>query len=108
MIKEDYGPEDNWKFHPLTGQPIQRGLHNWKMLFKKPSLTDWITLFLMIIVIIGAFVYASETKACRETLANLDNICEDLMKEKFDIPDEVRPELTPKSSIENISPSLYR
>lgn len=62
------------------GQPIEmkerdRGLHNWKNLFRKPSMSDWITLFIILMVLVGAYAYNIETKQCRETLSNLDSVC---------------------------------
>lgn len=54
---------------------ISTGLHNWKRLFNKPSFDDWLTLFMIAMVIIGAFMYYNETKQCKEVINNLDDIC---------------------------------
>lgn len=78
-IKKDptskYGPEETWNFDPRNGQPINRGLHNWKRLFRKPTLSDWITLGIILMVIVGAYFYYNDTKTCRETLSNIKEIC---------------------------------
>ena len=62
---------------PHCKQPYQTtvGLHNWKNLFRKPTLDDFLTLFIIILVIAAYFAYQSDTKTCRETLNNIKNIC---------------------------------
>jgi hypothetical protein len=54
---------------------LKPGLSNWKNLFKAPTLEDWITLFILIMLIAAAFAYTTETKVCKDTLNNLDEIC---------------------------------
>lgn len=49
---------------------VQPGLHNAKNLFRKPTLQDWITLAILVLVLVGAYSYNIETKACREMLKN--------------------------------------
>jgi len=51
------------------------GINNWKNLFRKPTLDDWIVLIIIILILIASYAYTLETKACKETLANLDQIC---------------------------------
>ena len=51
------------------------GLSNWKNLFKKPTVEDWVSLIILILLFLAAFAYTVDTKACRETLNNLDTIC---------------------------------
>ena len=51
------------------------GLSNWKNLFKKPTVEDWVSLIILILLFLAAFAYTIDTKACRETLNNLDKIC---------------------------------
>lgn len=54
---------------------VDTGLHNWKNLFKAPSLNDWLMLFIIAMVLFAAYAYKTDTATCRETLANLDKIC---------------------------------
>jgi hypothetical protein len=58
-------------------QPYQTkiGVDNWKNLFRTPTLDEWITLIILILLIAAAFAYTTETKSCKETLNNLDEIC---------------------------------
>jgi hypothetical protein len=58
----------------------QIGMNNWKNLFRKPTIDDWVTLFILIMLLVAAFAYTTETKQCRETLQNLDRICLDYAK----------------------------
>jgi hypothetical protein len=53
----------------------RRGLHNWKNLFRKPNIYEWTILFMIILTILSGFLYMEDTKTCRETLKNIDNIC---------------------------------
>lgn len=54
---------------------IKTGINNWKNLFKKPTTEDWITLFILIMIILASFAYTTETKQCKETLTHLDTVC---------------------------------
>lgn len=58
---------------------VERGLHNWNKLFRKPTLDDFISLFIIVMVIFAGWAYQHDTKVCRETLNNLDKICFDYM-----------------------------
>lgn len=51
------------------------GVDNWKNLFRAPTLDEWITLIILILLIGAAYAYTTETKICRDTLANLDTVC---------------------------------
>jgi len=53
----------------------KRGLHNWKNLFKKPTLMEWTVLFMIIMALFIAFAYQQDTKLCREAMENLDATC---------------------------------
>lgn len=39
---------------------IETGLHNWKSLFKKPTLEEGITFFIIIMLIVSAYAYKSD------------------------------------------------
>lgn len=54
---------------------IKVGINNWKNLFRKPTLDDWITLFILIMLILASYAYIQETKACKEMVSNLDETC---------------------------------
>lgn len=47
----------------------------WKALFRKPTLSDWITLFLLIMVAVAAWAYQHDTEVCRDYVANIDQVC---------------------------------
>lgn len=47
----------------------------WKALFRKPTLSDWITLFLLIMVAVAAWAYQHDTAVCRDYVANIDQVC---------------------------------
>jgi hypothetical protein len=58
-------------------QPINTkiGIDNWKNLFRRPTLDDWVVLIILMLLLLAAFAYTTDTKACRETIQNLDMIC---------------------------------
>lgn len=57
-------------------QPIEkRGLRNWKNLFRRPTLSDWITLFLIAMALFMGWAYMHDIQTCHQTLSNLDQIC---------------------------------
>lgn len=84
----DFGPIENWRYNPISGQPLNRGLKNFKNLFRKPTSNDWFVLFIIIMTIVGSYFYYEDTKTCRETLKNLPVICsqylnsEELIKQR--------------------------
>ena len=54
------------------------GLGNWKNLFRKPTIDDWIVLLIIVLLLVAAYAYTVETKSCREVFSNatrLDEIC---------------------------------
>jgi hypothetical protein len=54
---------------------IQTGFSNWKNLFRKPTLDDFIVLLILILVMLSAYAYTLDIKTCSETLKNIDEIC---------------------------------
>ena len=50
----------------------KRGLKNLGNLFRKPTLNEWIILFMIFMGLIIAWAYNHDTKACRDTLENLE------------------------------------
>lgn len=50
----------------------KRGLHNWKNLFRRPTLLEWTVLGMLILVLFMTFAYQSDIKACQ---SNCDQIC---------------------------------
>lgn len=66
----------------------KRGLHNWKNLFRKPTLQELTILFMIILTCISAYAYSYDVKECKTTLSNLDNICLMKCKQIADIPED--------------------
>lgn len=54
---------------------IKPGLNNWKNLFRWPTFDDWLTLFIITMVLLSAWAYKSDTQVCRDTVNNIEEIC---------------------------------
>ena len=51
------------------------GVGNWKNLFRKPTMEDWITLVILALLILASYAYVQETAQCKSMINNLDRIC---------------------------------
>lgn len=51
-----------------TYTPIKRGLHNWKNLFRKPSVDDLITLFIIVMILFAMWAYKHDIAECQKCL----------------------------------------
>jgi hypothetical protein len=74
------------------------GASNWKNLFRKPTLDDWITLVILILLFLAAYAYIQETSQCKYMLTNLDQTC---MKY-----DAMKLNLTTRSEVDALPPLL--
>ncbi len=55
----------------------ERGLRNWKNLFKKPRMMDILILIILIGVLYTAWAYNEDVQMCQNTLRNLPReVCE--------------------------------
>jgi hypothetical protein len=46
----------------------KRGLHNWKNLFRKPTLNDWIIFILLMMVMFMAWAYQRDIAVCKQAI----------------------------------------
>lgn len=69
--------ETTTRLCPYCHQPteIKIGLRNWRNLFRWPTIEDFITLFIISLVIFSAYAYQWDTQAMRTTIENMTNIC---------------------------------
>jgi hypothetical protein len=77
-FKEQWNKVDEVCPHCNQVTKVERGLsrQNLKRLFfSKPTLSDWIILTMLILVLLTAWAYKYDTQECRDTLNNLDNVC---------------------------------
>lgn len=53
-------------WYEKTYGPIieQRGLQNWKNLFRKPTTMEWIVLFMLIMMLFVAWAYQKDIQTC--------------------------------------------
>lgn len=52
-------------------EEIKRGIHNWRNLFRKPTLLEWTILFMLLMVLFMVWAYQRDTALCRETLKEI-------------------------------------
>jgi len=67
---------------------IKTGLHNWKSLFKKPTLEEGITFFIIIILIVSAYTYKSDLNSIINYYEN-ESYCD--MQRNINIQGETNP-----------------
>jgi len=58
-----------------TNSPPQRGLHNWKNLFRKPNMYELVILFMLVMAILMAYVYKHDVGECLYIREHLEDIC---------------------------------
>jgi hypothetical protein len=66
--------ENDWykkKYGPYVGE--NRGMHNWKNLFRKPTMNEWVILFMLVMGLFSAYAYKIDITACRDYYEN--NLC---------------------------------
>jgi len=51
-----------------NGGSDKRGLHNWKNLFKKPTLSDWMVTIMLLFVLIIVLFYKLDVDTCTGTI----------------------------------------
>lgn len=71
----------NW-YEKKYGPYIEKkGLHNWKNLFKKPTLMEWTILVMIIMSLFIAWAYTQDVQACSEWIPKIQtqacSICND-------------------------------
>src|SRR3990167_729778 len=44
----------------------KKGLHNFKNLFRRPTMYEWVILFMLLLTLFLSWAYAEDTKVCRE------------------------------------------
>jgi len=56
------------EYYERTYGPVieERGLKNWKNLFRKPSFQDWIILVMLLLMLFSAYAYKNDVAICKE------------------------------------------
>lgn len=69
-------PEKKEKIRPCPhcGQPMPIK-DPWKALFRWPTLNEWITLFIIFMMLVTAWAYKHDVAVCRDYVNNIDSIC---------------------------------
>ncbi len=72
---------------------IKTGASNWKNLFRKPTLEEWITLFIITMVILSSYAYKNDIDNLNEYYNDEDYCTQNILSEQQDINlDETPPE----------------
>ncbi len=51
----------------------ERGLKNWKNLFRKPTLQEWTILIMLILGLFMGWAYQRDVKVCQEFVSEIEN-----------------------------------
>lgn len=74
LSKEELLKRVNW-FEKKYGPYIEkRGLHNWKNLFRKPTLYEWVILFMTLMALFIFWAYQQDMAECREIIIECNAI----------------------------------
>ena len=79
-IKNNWQAEDEVCPHCQQTTKIARGFNKQnlkRLVFGKPSGTDWVIFFIIIMNLFMAWAYYHDTTQCRLTIENIDQICLD-------------------------------
>ena len=61
---------------------IKSGLHNWKNLFRRPTVDEWITLFILIMLVLSTYAYKKDMNELNEYYSSGDYCNQQLMLEQ--------------------------
>lgn len=74
MDEQIQQPQPKIRPCPHCGQPMPIK-SPWKALFRKPTMNEWITLFIMIMMVVAAYAYKHDVGICQEYIKNFDYYC---------------------------------
>jgi hypothetical protein len=57
-------------FKDVDGEIKEKGIHNWKNLFRKPSKQDWFILLILLLTFIMIYLYFRDINALKEYYIN--------------------------------------
>ena len=70
MDDKDY--EDlNWYKDKYGPRITTRGLHNWKNLFRKPTLNEWVAFICIVLVLFTTFAYKIDMNNCQAQIEDI-------------------------------------
>jgi|24BtaG_2_1085350.scaffolds.fasta_scaffold00173_3 hypothetical protein len=73
ISREELEKRLNWYSNRYGPYVSKKGLHNWKNLFRRPTLNEWIILFMIITALFLGGAYRHDVSECREFLSNINN-----------------------------------
>lgn len=100
LSREELEKRLNWYSNKYGPYIQKRGLHNWKNLFRKPNLHEWIILIMITMALFIGWAYNHDISQCREFLTTFeDRACQycnnqleqaknDYMRPNFNINEE--------------------
>lgn len=77
MTEEEIKQEGRREYCEKCGQEIRIkvGINNWRNLFRKPTLNDWIMLFMIFMILVAAWAYNHDVGVCKDFIKNIDMVC---------------------------------
>lgn len=66
MDREEFEKRLKWYSSKYGPYIEKKGLHNWKNLFRKPTLYEWIILFMLFMMLFVAWAYQRDIALCRQ------------------------------------------
>lgn len=73
LSREELEKRLNWYSNKYGPYIQKRGLHNWKNLFRKPNLQEWIILIMITMAMFIGWAYNHDISQCREFLLTFED-----------------------------------
>ena len=70
LTEDEMSKRLDWYSNKYGPYIERRGLNNWKNLFKKPTMLEWVILFMLLMALFIAWAYNHDVQECRKVLEN--------------------------------------
>src|SRR3990167_3860271 len=71
LTKEELEKRIDWYGKKYGPYIEKKGLHNWKNLFRKPTLLEWTILIMLLMGLFMGWAYSYDVKQCRQVIQDL-------------------------------------
>ena len=73
LSREELEARLRWYGNKYGSYIGNRGVHNWKNLFGKPTFSEWTILFMLILMLFVGWAYQHDVAECKEFLLTIED-----------------------------------